>query len=227
MARGIITKKPAGTTTAGRIIVTNPESLGGISDGGTGDTGTGTGDAVGADPVSLEYGQGIDFTEATLSNVGDIVDFIFDGQLGSGLSGGAGSATVITGTYQPNITVGAGETVLLQAATLNGVLITNNGGTVIACDNTIIKGRITSAIAGSSVIITTGTSMTGDVSISGASILSVKGSATAGAIQSDGNTYASVIDCNIKGKLEVINATVCKCSGNVVSGGTNTPGCTA
>lgn len=221
MARGIITKKPGSGSPTGRIIVSDPtngDSFGGISGGGS--------DSASAETTSVYVGEEIPYTEITPSNEGDVVDFVYDGKIAIGIRT-AVKGTVITGTYQPDITVGKGESVLLTAATLNGVLITVNGGTLTVVNNTVIKGRIVSAVDNSCILISDGTSMNGNFDISAASSFSMQNVTSQGSITSNGNTYVSVTGCTIKGKLEVLNAKVCKCSGNTVSGGTNTPGCTA
>jgi hypothetical protein len=220
MARGIITKKPGGGSPNGRIIVTDPNSglnTGGLSAGGS--------DVVGAD-MPVDLGQDVPYTESCSSNEGDVVDFNYDGKEASGLVT-AFKATVITGTYQPDITVNKDQAVLLNAATLNGVLITVNGGSIAVVNNTVIKGRISSAIDGSNIVISDGTQINGNFDISGASSFVLQNSTSQGSLTSNGNLYASVTGCTIKGQLTVTNAKVCRCSGNTVSGGTNTPGCTA
>ncbi len=225
MARGIITKKPAGTTTAGRIIVTNAESAGVISGGGT-DTGAGTGgDAVGASPVSIENGQGVDFTEANANNVGDIVDFVFDGQLGSGLQG-VGKATVITGNYTDNVVVGAGQNTVIIAGNLEGK-ISVNGGTLVIAGNTFIAGKVESAVADSSILVDNGTTIEGKIEMSALSTLVVRNSTIEGKLSANGLNYVCVKGCTVRGKLEVLNSKTCKCTGNTVQGQTNTPGCQA
>lgn len=212
MAKGIVGKKPGGATN-GRIIVTDP----------TAGDGSGRIDDGGAAP-NLVLGQVVDYTEVDASVVGDVVDFQYDGRSASHLNT-ISKAVVITGTYQPNITINKGETVLLMAATLNGVLITNNGGCLTVIDNTVIKGRIVSTVDGSCSVISDGTQMNGNFEFSGASSFSMSNSSTQGSIESNGNNYASVTGCTIKGNLEVLNAKICNCSGNTVTGRTNTPGC--
>lgn len=221
MAKGIVGKKPGGGAT-GRIIVTDPTSgdgLGGISDGGSSDV-------VGGTDPSLVVGQIVPYTEDSQSVVGDVVDFQYDGSSASHLNT-TSKATVITGTYQPDITINKNESVLLTAATLNGVLITINGGCLVVIDASVIKGRIVSSVDGSCSVISDGTQMNGNFEFSGASSFSMANSTTQGSVVSNGNNYASVVGCTIKGKLEVLNAKSCNCSGNTVTGGTNTPGCTS
>lgn len=212
MARGIITKKPGGSTPTGRILVTDPTES---ADGRPVDT-----------LVPVQLGQLVDYTETSTSEEGDVVDFAYDGKQASNLNTTT-KATIISGTYQPDITINKGESVLLNAATLNGVLITVNGGCLAVINNTVIKGRIVSTVDGSSVAISDGTQMNGNFEVSGVSSFSLQNSTSQGSILSSGNKYASVIGCTIKGKLEVLNAKVCNCSGNTVTGGTNTPGCPA
>jgi hypothetical protein len=218
MARGIIKRIPDGGT--GRIIVTDTLSSGVISGGG----GSDSVDSVGGTAPSLELGQVVDYSEASSGVIGDVVDFQYDGSSASHLNT-VSKATVITGTYQPNITINQGETVLLMAATLNGVLITINGGCLTVIDNTVIKGRIVSTVDGSRTVISDGTQMNGNFEFSGASSFSMSNSTSQGSIESNGNNYASVTGCTIKGSLTVLNAKTCNCSGNTVSGSTNTPGC--
>lgn len=217
MAKGIVGKKPGGGMT-GRIIVTDPLSSGTISDGGGSDVVGGT------PPPPLTVGQIVPYTEVDSSVVGDVVEFQYDGSSASHLNT-ISKATVITGVYQPNITINKGESVLLMAATLNGVLITNNGGCLTVIDNTVIKGRIVSTVDGSCTVISDGTQMNGNFEFSGASSFSMNNSSTQGSVDSNGNDYASVTGCTIKGSLTVLNAKTCNCSGNTVSGSTNTPGC--
>lgn len=210
MARGIITKRPGGSTPTGRIIVTEntddrPSDL-----------------AV----LGATLGQYIDYTEDCSSEVGDVVEFAIDGGQGSHINT-ISKSTIITGTYQPDITIRQGETVLLTAATLNGVLITVNGGCLTVINNTVIKGRIKSAVDGSCVVISDGTSINGNFEFTGASSFSMVNTTSQGSVESNGNNFALVTGCTIKGQLSVLNAKMCRCSGNTVSGGTNTPGCSA
>ncbi len=215
MARGVIKKKPIATE-LGRIIVIDP-----ISSSGTTDPSR---EAI--EVVAVKLGQVVDYNEASASEVGDVVEFAYDGREASHLAP-ITKCTIITGTYQPDITINKDEYVLLNTATLNGVLITVNGGNLIVINNTVIKGRIVSTVDGSSVAISDGTQMNGNFEFSGASSFSLTNSTSQGSIESNGSTYVSVTGCTIKGKLEVLNAKSCNCSGNTVSGGTNTPGCTA
>lgn len=209
MAKGIVVKKPSGPDPYGRIMVSDP-----TDSSGHGIT------------IVSEIGSIVTYTETNNSAEGDVVDFNYDGKEASGLTTSI-KGTVISGTYQPDITVKAGESVLLSGAVLNGVLITVNGGILTVINNTVIKGRIVSTVDGSFIAISDGTAMNGNFEISGASTFSLKNSTSQGSLVSTGSDYAAVTGCTIKGKLEVLNAKVCKCSGNTVSGDINTPGCTS
>ncbi len=209
MARGIVTKKPDGGGTAGRIILTDP-----------------IGDAIGRDAAIVsEIGAVLPYSEVNQSELGDIVDFAYDGKEASHLATTI-KGKVITGSYQDNIIVGDGESVVINAGNLEGK-ISVNGGFLAIVGSSFLAGKIESATAGSFIMIDNQSTIEGTLAISAASTFSLRNSTVEGKVESNGNIFASVIGCTVRGKLEVVNAKICKCSGNTVEGKTNTPGCTA
>ena len=203
MSKGVIVRRPGGAMPTGKIIVVENFSANG---------------------VIFKPGTVVSYTEVNVSEEGDVVDFSHDGRLASGIISSI-KGTVITGDYDPDLTINVGQSYLISAGILKGVHITVSGGYLVVVQNSEIRGRITSSVPNSCILIDNGTTMNGDINVDGASILSVKNSTTAGSISSDGSTFTNVTDNVIRGNLSVTNAVECNCIPNNVTGNTNTPGC--
>jgi hypothetical protein len=208
-AKGIITTKPGGSTSAGKIVVTDDASATGV-------------------PTKTPIGDIIPFREDIAGILeGDLVSFdpVTDatGEIAVGITL-VKTGKVITGIHQDNIIVGAGEPVLINGGAKIQGKITINGGILVITGNSFIEGKIESNINGS-IIVASECSVEGKIEVTGASYLSIKNSTIDGKIASNGNISATVQNCTVRGKLEVLNATKCKTSGNTVEGQTNTPGC--
>ncbi len=219
MARGIIVAKPAGGTTAGRILITDTSSS------ATSSTGTATSGTTSATPA-LTLGSYVSFNEDTTAKVSDIVDFTFDATGAAAKLTLVKSGTIVTGTYTDNIVVAAGQAVLINGAANFDGKITVNGGILIVIENTHAEGKIESASPGSFVMID-GCTIEGKVEVTGTGTMIIQNTTVEGKISSNGNIYASVTGSTIKGKIEILNATSCFNSGNTIAGESNTPNCKA
>jgi hypothetical protein len=211
MARGIVASKPGGMggSASGRLIVSQ-------------DAGA---PAAGIPP--MDAGTNVQFIEVIKANVGDIVDF------NVGADGMASNitliktGTLISGSYQDNITVAAGESILIgSTANVEGTILLN-GGLLTITDSSYVSGKIESSIDGSYMFVDNACTIEGKVEMTGASTMSIKNSTIEGKISSMNNTFAAVQGCTVNGKLEVLNAVTCKTFGNTVLGQVNTPGCPA
>lgn len=205
MAKGIITTKPSGSVGTGKITVTNSSSSSGSSTA-----------------AAMEPGSTVDYSSSTASNLGDIVDFTIDA---SGMATNIKTiqaGTVITGVLNNDLTVAAGESVLLNG-TIDGK-VSINGGSFVAINKSKIGGKMDSKTAGSCVFVYDSV-VDGKIDVSGASEFVLQNTIVEGKVNSDGNIFASVTSSTIKGNLDVTNATTCKTSGNTVDGKINTPNC--
>lgn len=210
-ARGIVTKKPGSGNPQGRIVVTSVDA---------GATHTaGIGDEIDSGEDTCASGLGI----------GDVVSFdIAPDSTGAGevavnlqlLSSGS----VLAGPWRRHLVIEAGESVLVTGSVMLEGKVTVNGGTLIILENASIEGKIDAA-NGAVVIVGQGVDVGGKIDSDDAAALVLDGTTVDGKISSHGNSFVSITGCTIQGKLDVINATTCRISDNVVTGGTNTPGC--
>jgi hypothetical protein len=206
MARGIIVVKP--NSTGGKLIVT--------------DGSPSSGSGVAQKPV--DSGTIITFTDVIKESLGDDVSFIYDDQGVVSNITFVSAGRVVTGLIK-DLTVPAGQSVLVTAANIDGK-ISVDGGALVMVDATTVEGKIECKVDGSYVLIN-GCTIDGKISVKGLSTACICDSTVIGAISCDGNTFSTVTGCTIDGKLDVTSAKTCKCSGNKVIGSTNTPGCTA
>ena len=202
MARGIITIKPGtGGTTAGKIMVTD-----------------GAGSADGTTP-SLSLGIGVNFTESTTANVGDLVSFDLNS---------TGLASKIVLAIQGKLINNSGENVLVssgQHVAISGTIdgkVTVAGGVLAVLEKTKVGGRLESS-TDNSFIFSNGADIAAKVEFSGAGYLFLENTIVEGKVSSDGSVYTMVKKCTINGSLEVINTVDCHCNDNTVDGKTNTP----
>ncbi len=234
MARGIIVAKP-GSGTAGRIMVTDP------SGGADGTGGTTTTTTTGADgttstttappPAALSVGKSISFTENCTANLGDVINFNIDANgNGAGISVFKAGRFIGTDT-KGNITINAGESVLL-AAHLDGKVIIN-GGMFTVNDGSQVDGKVDASGDGAYVFIS-GSRFDAKIAVNGASYLGIQNSTVEGAVVSNNNIFAAIINTTINGRINADNAKQlivqnCKVDGKVSSNGgayTSVSGCT-
>lgn len=196
MSRGIVAGKPNSGNPNGKVMVTE----GAI------------------DPTQpLEPGTILKYTEQPKANDGDLADFDIDPATGMPINIVQATAGIVyTGDVTGDITVGAGQSVMLKAAIYEGTII-NNGGYLTIVNQSVVSGKIQSATAGSYIFMN-GSSFDGKLESSNGGYLSVVNSSVTGKLTSNGNKFVAVQGCTITGKSEVVNAASTNCSGNTLNG---------
>jgi hypothetical protein len=151
---------------------------------------------------------------------------------------------VITAS-QSNLTVNAGESVIVKAgASITGKVAVNGGtlivteaskaagnlslsagGFVLCEDNSIISGTDFNVDGSNGTLIIRNCKVNGKLSTSGNKVLTLISNTHQKDITSANDGTVTIQQNNVSGNLTVTGAASCNTTGNTVTGTTNTPGC--
>ena len=134
-AKGILQSKPPNPGESGTIIVTEGETV----------RPPPTDDPDAPAVITINPGDAVSFTEPTKATEGDLVEFTitFEGD-GSLVAEGitvVASGTLITGAHDGNVTVGAGEGVVISGASVGGN-VKVDGGVLVITGGSVIEGNL-------------------------------------------------------------------------------------
>lgn len=195
MGKGIVANKPTLGSNTGRLMVTDGTDL---------------------KPVAAP-GTITKYDEINKANDGDLVSFTIDPATGMPSKMVQDSVgKVYSGDVSEDITVGAGESVLLKDANYEGT-IENNGGYLTVVGQSTLTGIIRAKTA-SAFIMMNGANFTGKLESSNGGSLSVVSSTVTGKITSSGNAYVGIQNCTLAGQSNVTGAATSNCFGNTLNG---------
>lgn len=181
------------------------------------------GTIISVDTTYGDPGTRYSFSSATALNLGDLVEFTLSSAgtvtLASVIQKGQSILSPVSG----DITIASGKSCLISGTTVTGN-VNNNGGYLCIVNSATITGTLN--LSANSLVISNGATINNAISsiYSGSTLVMNTSSAKKG-IRSSGNQFVKIQSCTITGDLSVTGASTCKCSGNIVSGTTNTPGC--